>query len=157
MAVDNREVEQLLYLEASLLDARQYSEWLELFTDDATYWLPNGSTELDPQSNPSLIFDDRQALAQRTARLLHPAAHSQTPPSRTSHVIGNVRLAEHGADETVAQSTFCLFESRLGVQRVFGGRCEHVLRRVDGGWRIAAKKVELINNDGFLNNLTFML
>jgi 3-phenylpropionate/cinnamic acid dioxygenase small subunit len=156
MTVDVREVEQFLYFEASLLDSRRYDEWLDLFTEDASYWLPSGDPEADPQSSPSLIFDDRRALGQRATRLLHPSAHSQTPPSRTSRVIGNVRLEEIGADETRVHSTFGLFESRLGVQRVFGGRAEHLLRRVDGTWRIASKKVDLINSDGFLNNLTFM-
>ena len=33
-------VEQFLYLEARLLDTQQYEAWLELFTDDATYWVP---------------------------------------------------------------------------------------------------------------------
>ena len=33
-------VEQFLYQEARLLDTQQYEAWLELFTDDATYWVP---------------------------------------------------------------------------------------------------------------------
>ena len=35
-----REIEDLLYTEADLLDERRYDEWLELFTDDVTYWMP---------------------------------------------------------------------------------------------------------------------
>ena len=33
-------VEQFLFHEARLLDTGQLEAWLELFTDDATYWLP---------------------------------------------------------------------------------------------------------------------
>ena len=33
-------VEQFLYHEARLLDEQRLEEWLELFTDDATYWVP---------------------------------------------------------------------------------------------------------------------
>jgi ethylbenzene dioxygenase subunit beta len=34
-----QEVEQFLYREARLLDERRLHEWLELFTDDARYWM----------------------------------------------------------------------------------------------------------------------
>src|SRR5262249_4006036 len=35
-----REVEEFLYREAELLDARRFDEWLALFTEDARYWMP---------------------------------------------------------------------------------------------------------------------
>ena len=34
------EVEQFLFAEAELLDARQYEEWLSLLDDDIRYWMP---------------------------------------------------------------------------------------------------------------------
>jgi 3-phenylpropionate/cinnamic acid dioxygenase small subunit len=39
-----REVEQLLYWEARLLDERRFHAWLDLFTDDVRYWMPVRST-----------------------------------------------------------------------------------------------------------------
>jgi len=152
---DIREVERFLYDEASLLDERRYEDWLALFTDDAHYWLPTES-DADPTREASLIFDDRPALGTRAMRLLHPAAYSQTPPSKTSHQVTNVRVEPGSDGELKVHSTFSLFEARLGTQRSFGGTCEHVLRPLEGGWRIAFKKVVLVNSDGFLHNLTFM-
>src|SRR5262249_7350220 len=35
-----QEVEDFLYREAELLDERRYEEWLDLFTDDARYFMP---------------------------------------------------------------------------------------------------------------------
>ena len=35
-----QEVEDFLYREADLLDERRYEEWLDLFTEDARYWMP---------------------------------------------------------------------------------------------------------------------
>lgn len=152
-----RAIEQFLFQEAALLDDRQYEEWVDLFTEDGRYWMPAGRDDSDPEKTTSLIYDDRQALRQRIARLFHPAAHSQTPPSRVCHVVGNVRIAEpsEGAGVNIA-SNFALFESRLGNQRVLGGRFEHTLRRANGSWGIVFKKVCLVNNDGVFNNLTFM-
>ena len=34
------EVEQFLYQEAALLDAREFDKWLKLLTDDIHYWMP---------------------------------------------------------------------------------------------------------------------
>ena len=35
-----QKIEDFMYLEAELLDERRLREWLELFTDDANYWMP---------------------------------------------------------------------------------------------------------------------
>ena len=35
-----REIEDLLYLEADLVDERRYDQWLDLFTEDVNYWMP---------------------------------------------------------------------------------------------------------------------
>jgi len=41
--------------------------------------------------------------------------------------------------------------------RLLAGRCEYRLRPVDGQWRIALKKLVLIEADQPLYNLTFIL
>ena len=48
-------VEQFLYHEARLLDTQQYEAWLELFTDDATYWVPLEREQKDPFETSSII------------------------------------------------------------------------------------------------------
>ena len=35
-----REVEQLLYRQAELLDAKHWQAWIDLFADDGVYWMP---------------------------------------------------------------------------------------------------------------------
>ena len=35
-----REIEDFFYGEAELLDTRCFGEWLDLFTEDARYWMP---------------------------------------------------------------------------------------------------------------------
>ena len=34
------EIEELLYREAELLDERRFEDWLDLFTEDARYFMP---------------------------------------------------------------------------------------------------------------------
>lgn len=154
--LDSKGVEQFLYYEASLLDERKYEEWLALFTEDSVYWIPAGRERLNPEKVTSFIYDDRQQLAQRVRRLLHPAAHCQTPASQMSHLIANVRVDELGDHEAEVHSTFALFESRLDSQRAFSGHCEHRLRRSESSWRIVAKTVKLVNSHAVFSNLTFL-
>ena len=35
-----QEIEDFLYREAELLDDRRYEEWLDLLTDDVSYFMP---------------------------------------------------------------------------------------------------------------------
>ena len=154
--MDSREIEQFLYYEAALLDERKYENWLGLFTEDSVYWIPTGRERLNPEKVTSFIYDDRQQLARRVRRLLHPAAHCQTPASQTSHLIANIRVDDLGDHEAEVHSTFALFESRLDSQRAFSGHCEHRLWRADSSWRIVAKTVKLVNSDAVFSNLTFL-
>ncbi len=70
--------------------------------------------------------------------------------------MGNVLVEQPDGELVKVSSNFVLLESRLGNQRLFGGHFEYQLRRADDTWRIASKKVCLINNDGIFNNLTFL-
>lgn len=150
------EAEEFLYREARLLDQRRFEEWLSLFTSDAHYWLPTQEGS-DPREKAPMIYDDRETLEDRVWRLRHPAAHSQSPASRTLHVISNVEV-EHDTDgKARVHSNFVIYEVRVGEQRSFAGAYEHHLRKESGGWRIALKKIWLINRDLPIYNLTFLV
>ncbi|MGH8519704.1 MAG: aromatic-ring-hydroxylating dioxygenase subunit beta, partial [Panacagrimonas sp.] len=64
-------VEQFLYHEARLLDTGQLEAWLELFTDDATYWVPLEENQEDPHLTSSIIHDDRTLLELRVKQARH--------------------------------------------------------------------------------------
>jgi len=151
-----REIEAFIYREAALLDERRYEEWLSLLAEDSYYWIPAGRADTDPNKELSITYDTRNELAQRVARLLHPAAHCQVPASRTAHLITNIRIEELNEEQLRVYSNFAVFEARSGNQRVFGGHCEHKLHRESDTWRILYKKVTLVNSDGVFNNLTFL-
>jgi benzoate/toluate 1,2-dioxygenase subunit beta len=54
MLADRAEIEQFLYKEARLLDTQKFEEWLDLFTEDACYWVPAGRDDIDrPPTCPS--------------------------------------------------------------------------------------------------------
>jgi benzoate/toluate 1,2-dioxygenase beta subunit len=151
------EAEDFLYAEAELLDEGRLEAWLELFTDDAHYWLPPTPEATDPDRETSLVYDDRLRLADRVWRLTEGPAHAQIPPSRTQRLVSNVRVPEAGGDDFVVRSAFSLLEYRKGELRPFAGRCTHRLRREDGRLRISLKRVDLVNAQAPIYNLTFVL
>ncbi len=157
MAIDRQLVEQFLYHEAQLMDEHRYDEWLALWADDALYWVPSNRDNLDPKREVSLIYDDHVRLQLRVSRLKSGFAHAQEPKSRMRRLLSNIEIEEAENGEVVAASNFLLAELRRGKQDLFAGRSIHRLRSNNGGFKMASKKVLLINNDEPIDNLTFLI
>lgn len=149
--------EEFLYHEARLLDTQRYEEWLELFTEDATYWVPLEQGQKDPFETSSIIHDDRTLLALRVKQLRHPRAHARVPLARTVHQVGNVLVEKDSPEEVVVASTLGVVEFRSEKQRVYGALVEHRLRRNKGSFRIARKRVDLVNSEGELDGISILL
>ncbi len=147
---DRAAFEDFLIQEARLLDARRFRDWMALFADDGTYWVPAVPDQKSPFEEASLFYDDRELMKTRIERLEHPRIHVQTPPSRTAHIVGNVVIeaADAAKGEYVVGSTFIMVEYRDDAQRLFAGRQQHRLRRDGDSFRIVQKRVDLINCDG---------
>lgn len=148
-------VEDFLYREARLLDTGQLEEWLALFTEDATYWLPLEHNQKDAAETSSLIHDDRTLLELRVKQARHPRAHARLPLARTVHQIGNV-VAEEKGDFVKANSNLVLVEFRSEKQRIWGALVEHHLRRSGDSFRIAHKRVDLVNSEGELDGIAIL-
>ena len=151
---DVQRCEDFLVHEAALLDEGRFDEWLALFTDDAFYWVPSEPNQASPHDTVSLIYDDRRLLETRVRRLASPRIYSQEPPSRTSRMIGNMRIVEAQPDGgRLVRSKFVLVEYRREQQRLFAGTCFHKLVPLAGALRIKMKRVNLVNCDAPLDGL----
>ena len=149
-------VEEFLYREARLLDTQQLEEWLALFTDDATYWLPLERDQRDALETSSIIHDDRTLLELRVKQARHPRAHARLPLARTVHQVGNVMVLSEENGEVRVASTLTLIEFRSEKQRVWGALVEHRLRREGESFRIARKRVELVNSEGEIDGVAIL-
>ena len=150
------DVAQFLYHEARLLDTGQLEAWLELFTDDATYWVPLEQNQKDPLETSSIIHDDRTLLELRVKQARHPRAHARLPLARTVHQVGNVMVLSEKDSEIRVNSTLHLVEWRQEKQRVWGALVEHRLRRAGASFRIAHKRVDLVNSEGELDGIAIL-
>ncbi|HEX3536017.1 MAG TPA: 3-phenylpropionate/cinnamic acid dioxygenase subunit beta [Stellaceae bacterium] len=163
-----QEVEQFLYREARLLDTRRFHEWLDLFTDDVRYWMAARSNRYPKSSKAIAILDldryseddrgredelaildeSKQTLNGRVARLETGMAWAEDPPSRTRHMISNIEIEpSDSATEITVYSNFIVYRSRgESEQDFYVGAREDRLRRVDGAWQIARRKLTLDQN-----------
>ena len=149
-------VEEFLYHEARLLDTQQLEAWLDLFTGDATYWLPLERGQQDALETCSIVHDDRTLLELRVKQARHPRAHARLPLARTVHQVGNVMVLSDEGGEVKVSSTLTLVEFRGERQRVWGALVEHRLRRAGESFRIAHKRVDLVNSEGEIDGVAIL-
>ncbi|MDD3649851.1 aromatic-ring-hydroxylating dioxygenase subunit beta [Immundisolibacter sp.] len=155
---ERREVTDFIYREARLADEARYADWEALWTDDGVYWVPRAEGH-DPARQVSHIYDNRTRIATRVRQLATGYRYSQEPASPMRRLLSNVEITrtddgyEVGSNfvltEIVAQSTHEL--------RVWAGRSTHRLRRVEGGLKMAFKKVVLVNGDEAVPTLAFLI
>ena len=157
MPVDRHKVENFLYREARLMDEHAYDEWLALWADDALYWVPCNEDDIDPERHVSIVYEDKARLEDRIARLKSGAAYAQDPKSRLSRVVSNVEIEDENDTETTVRSTFNVTALRRGRMDIFAGRAIHKLRPEGDSFKMAYKRVLLINNDVVIHNLTFLI
>ena len=147
-------VEDFLYLEAELLDERRLREWLELFTDDMHYWMPvrhnplERPKELEEEiSKPGESYyfnDNKETLGLRIERLYSKTAWAEMPPSRTRHLISNIRIRQDDGVELEVHSNFMVYRTRMEKdQDIFVGTRRDILRRVNGELKIARRRILL--------------
>jgi 3-phenylpropionate/cinnamic acid dioxygenase small subunit len=166
-----REVEDLLYLEADLLDERRYDEWLQLLTDDVRYWMPlrknvawkDRNADSSPADEVGWLDDDRSTLEKRVRQIQTGVHWAEEPVSRVSHMISNIRLAERvealeeGQSMTV-KSHFIVYRNRLETETdLLAGRREDMVRRTGGDLKIARRKILIEQSVLMAKNLTVFL
>jgi p-cumate 2,3-dioxygenase subunit beta len=140
--VSRSDVEDFLFNEADLLDQWRLPEWLTLFTDDAKYEVP--CTDLPPDASPDnnlfYIADDRVRLGERVKRLMKRTAHAEFPHSKTSRMVGNVRIQARKDDEIEVSSVFQTLRTKDGNTDLYFGTNKYRLATEGGSLRIREKR-----------------
>ena len=163
------EIQELLYLEAELLDERRFEDWLDLFTEDARYWMPirrnvpaeEPAREFTREGVDVNWFDEGKDTLTRRVKQIRTGVHwAEQPPSRICHMVSNVQLmgAPDGPSpaEVAVKSRFLIYRNRVETETdLLVGKREDLLHRVDGAWRIARRKIILDQSVLLVKNLTF--
>ena len=143
------EVLHFLYHEAELLDSRRFSEWLELLTEDIAYRMPVPLTrgrKLDYSAETEILSENLSSLRVRVRKLGTEFAWAEDPPSRTRHLVTNLRVnATESADAVEARTSVLVYRSRFAEPSAdfFSGERQDLLKKINGAWCLARRTILL--------------
>ncbi len=150
-------VTQFLFLEARLQDTHDYDAWEGLWEEDAIYWVPANGNDTDPETQMSVIYDNRSRIRVRIAQLKTGRRHTQTPRSELARQISNIEVVEVTRNEIAALANVLIYEDNLRGETLWASRNEYRLRFVDGAFRLIRKKIGLVNNSKPIFTLSFLV
>ena len=118
--------------------------------------------ELTRESEEIAWFDEgKETLTRRVKQILTGMHWAEEPVSRISHMVSNVRVLEVNPSlaqpvEVSARCRFLIYRNRVETETDFlVGKREDLLRRTNGEWKIARRKIILDQNVLLTKNLTF--
>jgi 3-phenylpropionate/cinnamic acid dioxygenase small subunit len=164
------DIEEFLYAEADLLDERRFRDWLDLLTDDITYFMPirrnvkfgqHGDRENTRTGNGISWFDeDKWTLTKRVDQILTGVHFAEEPLSRVCHMVSNVQIRKvlpslDDPREVEVRCRFLVYQNRVEYETyTFVGKRTDVLRMTDDGWKIARREIILDQNVLLAKNLS---
>jgi 3-phenylpropionate/cinnamic acid dioxygenase small subunit len=145
---------ELLEREAIFLDEQRWDDWLALFTADCEYWIPTWRHDETLTSDPKqelshIYYASRAGLEDRIVRIRSGRSPASMPLPRTTHLLGNIRLAEPPTRERIrlrSSWTTQVFFTRSRETHAFFGHATHELVLRDEQWLIQRKKIVLQND-----------
>jgi len=147
MSVTHDDLIAFVYREAELFDDAAFEAWLELFADDAIYWLPMRADQVDHRLEQSITCEDRLLLSIRVERYRGPRTWSHRPQARCQHVLQAPRIDVFSPADNHFQTRTAFFyvETRGDATVTLAGRVTHRLRVAGERLRIVEKRVDLVN------------
>jgi 3-phenylpropionate/cinnamic acid dioxygenase small subunit len=163
------DIEDFLYTEADLLDERRFKDWLDLLTEDITYFMPirrnvkfGQHTEKENTRLGEGIswFDEgKWTLNKRVEQILTGVHYAEEPLSRVCHIVSNVQIQavrNNGTQREVdVRSRFLVYQNRVEYETYFFvGKRNDTLRLTEDGWKVARREIILDQNILLAKNLT---
>lgn len=146
--------QQLLFEDGNALDERRWQDWLALYTEDASYWVPAWKSETETTSDPDaelsmIYYESRAGLEDRVWRLESGLSVASNPLRRTVHTLSHIQFSgTHESGDTLVKASGAVhvYDPKRKTQHVFFGLYTYRLRHVGGQWRIAGKTIRLMND-----------
>jgi 3-phenylpropionate/cinnamic acid dioxygenase small subunit len=155
----DQELIDFVVREARLIDQQRFDEWLDMYADDAFYWMPLEWNQTDPRLTCSLMYEDKLLLSIRVERLKGARTFSQKPKSRCHHVLQTPQVdsRDAAANSYVTWTAMHYVETRLEEQTLYAAWATHHLSVEDGKLKIKLKRVDLINCDAAFGNIQLFM
>ena len=132
------EARDFLYRYARVVDERRYLDWVDLFTEDATY---SGITHENEHDQGLYLFKDegKEALKVRAAWLI---GLWQVERGKTLHTVTNIDVTDVAANEVRTRSYFVIYRTGDdGITQFHAcGEYHDILVQQDGRWLFRERK-----------------
>ena len=165
-----QEVEEFHYDEAETLDQREFSAWLEMLSEDLTYFMPlrrnvkygdHAERENTREGEDISWFEeDKWTLSKRVDQIFTEKHWAEEPLSRVCHMISNVQLLSAApnvasAEEVTSKCRFLIYQNRVETESYFFvGKRTDTLRKEAGDWKLLRREIILDQNVLLAKNLT---
>ncbi|PTQ75351.1 aromatic-ring-hydroxylating dioxygenase subunit beta [Celeribacter persicus] len=149
------DVTAFIWAEGAMLDAKEYDDWLELWTEDGLYIMPMGEGE-DYKNQLNLCYDNDKMRRDRIGRFQRGFSISSAPPAQTVRTLSRFRIEAAEGDVIKVTCAEHVVEDKFGRQRIWAGDAWYTLKVTGDGFKLHEKIVRLLNSDGMLNSFSYL-
>ncbi len=150
---------ELIWIEADLLDKKQYVEWEGLYSDEAVYVIPVDASTNDFDNTLNMVYDDKRLRGERVKRLVEGYAISAVDAAKTVRTVSRfvpVAVTDDAVEITAGQVVVAY---KRGRHDLWAADVEYTIRlgvseRDD---QIAKKVIRLIDSDSPVPAAGFLL
>jgi|SRR5918992_3850700 3-phenylpropionate/cinnamic acid dioxygenase small subunit len=148
---------QLVWHEATLLDAKEYEAWQDLYTDDALYVIPIERGTEDFADTLNMIYDDARMRRMRVNRMVEGYSLSAVDAARTVRTVSRFTVTSVSDGEVRLRSAQVLVSFKRDEFAMLGAELDHVVVLSPEGDRIGRKVIRLLNSDSTVNASGYLL
>lgn len=151
------QVSAFIWQEADMLDHGDFVEWLDLWTENATYIIPIDPLETDFENTLNYAYDDHHMRQLRVTRLTSGESISTTPRARTVRSQSRFRVLSDEAGIVTVRCAQNLREFRKDVLKQYTADVTFELVRSGESFKIQRKLIQLINSTDTLAGIGYIL
>lgn len=151
------QVSAFIWQEADMLDHGDFVEWLDLWTEKATYIIPIDPLETDFENTLNYAYDDHHMRQLRVTRLTSGESISTTPRARTVRSQSRFRVLSDEDGIVTVRCAQNLREFRKDVLKQYTADVTFELVRSGESFKIQRKLIQLINSTDTLAGIGYIL
>lgn len=150
---------QLVWKEAAVLDAKDYTSWESMYTDEARYVIPIDPDTKDFESSLNMVYDDKRMRALRVQRMLQGYSPSAVAAARTVRIVSRFTVESVDDTSVTLLSAQILNAFKRDKFSTIGAELTHKISlSPDGGDdKIALKVARLIDSEDAVSASGFLL
>lgn len=111
---------ELIWREATLLDRKQYGDWLELWEPSGWYIVPIDPDEVNFEDSLNYVYDDHNMLQKRVDRMMAGTAGSVIDSARTVRTVS--RFVQLPSQDEAIVATQIPAAYKRGTMTIFAAR-----------------------------------